>query len=314
MGRMSGTNSWVPWGLLYVRNPSRANLRLTMYTLNIADKGFLSREDAEAYVAGKKTSVTTEGEEKFYAIARGRQPGIYTDWDEAAVAIKGWKAPKYKKFGTREEAVDFIRTFGNEEAMEWLVNEGAEPAAKKAKKTKVSNEPDPEIVEDDPDTVRIYTDGSSLANGRVGAKAGVGVFFGDNDPRNVSERLQGEPQTNQRAELTAIVRALELTRHDEKIRIFSDSKYSIDCSTSWYKAWEKNNWKKQNGELVLNQDIIKQIRALINERDAAGFKTLFQWVKGHSTNVGNAAADRLAVAGSNKSDVTVRRQRSSRAA
>lgn len=118
--------------------------------------------------------------------------------------------------------------------------------------------------------------------------------------RNVSERLEGEVQTNQRAELTAIVRALELTQEDEKVRVFSDSKYSIDCSTSWYKAWEKNDWKKQNGEPVLNQDLIKRIRALIKERDDAGFQTLFQWVKGHSTNAGNSAADRLAVAGARK--------------
>ena len=51
------------------------------------------------------------------------------------------------------------------------------------------------------DTMIIYTDGSSLGNGKVGSQAGLGVFFGVNDPRNVSERLGGEPQTNQRAEL-----------------------------------------------------------------------------------------------------------------
>jgi ribonuclease HI len=118
--------------------------------------------------------------------------------------------------------------------------------------------------------------------------------------RNVSERLEGDIQTNQRAELTAVVRALELAKDDEKIRIFSDSKYSIECATSWYKAWMRNDWKKPNGDAVLNQDLIKEIRALIEERDEAGFKTFFQWVKGHSSNAGNIAADRLAVAGAKK--------------
>ncbi|KAI0454416.1 ribonuclease H-like domain-containing protein [Xylaria acuta] len=115
--------------------------------------------------------------------------------------------------------------------------------------------------------------------------------------RNVSERLEGETQTNQRAELTAVVRALELSKDNPTIRIFTDSKYTIDCSINWYKAWERNSWRKPNGDDVLNQDLVKQIRALIDERENAGFKTLFQWVKGHSSNAGNIAADRLAVAG-----------------
>ncbi|KAJ2984867.1 hypothetical protein NUW58_g5834 [Xylaria curta] len=59
-------------------------------------KSFTSREDAEAYVAGRKTSAAADTEDKFYAVA-------------------GWKAPKYKKFGTRGEAIEFIRAHGNEE-------------------------------------------------------------------------------------------------------------------------------------------------------------------------------------------------------
>lgn len=50
------------------------------------------------------------------------------------------------------------------------------------------------------DTLVIYTDGSARGNGKLGSQAGLGVFFGVNDPRNLSERLQGE-QTNQRAEI-----------------------------------------------------------------------------------------------------------------
>jgi ribonuclease HI len=148
-----------------------------------SDKSFTSRADAEAFVAGRKTSATADGEDKFYAIAVGRVPGIYTDWDEASLAITGSKAPKYKKFGTRDEAVEFIRTHGNEEAQKWLVNFGAEPPKKKTKKSKTSSEPDSATVEDEADVVRIFTDGSSLANGRAGATAGVGVFFGEGDER-----------------------------------------------------------------------------------------------------------------------------------
>ncbi|OJJ89423.1 RNA-DNA hybrid ribonuclease [Aspergillus glaucus CBS 516.65] len=61
-----------------------------------------------------------------------------------------------------------------------------------------------------PGMLRIYTDGSSLANGRAVASAGVGVYFGPGDSRNVSEPLKGNRQTNQRAELTAILRTASI--------------------------------------------------------------------------------------------------------
>lgn len=116
-------------------------------------------------------------------MAVGRQPGVYTDWDEASLAITGWKAPKYKKFGTRDEAIEFIRAHGNEDAHKWLLNDSVEPPNKKAKKAKTPGEPGGDIVEDEPGVIQIFTDGSSLSNGRAGATAGVGVFFGENDQR-----------------------------------------------------------------------------------------------------------------------------------
>jgi ribonuclease HI len=148
----------------------------------LLDKSFTSRDDAEAFVAGRKTSSTAEGGDKFYAVAVGREPGVYTDWDEASVAIKGWKAPRYKRFGTREEALEFIRAHGNGDAQKWLLNEGFDPPTKKAK-TKTSSDAGGDIVKDEPGVVRIFTDGSSLSNGRAGATAGVGVFFGEDDER-----------------------------------------------------------------------------------------------------------------------------------
>ncbi|KAF3070501.1 Ribonuclease H [Daldinia childiae] len=257
-------------------------------------KSFLSKEDAEAYVAGKKTSAAAPGEERFYAVAVGREPGVYTDWDTASLAIKGWKGPKYKRFDTREGAIEYIRTHGNEAAQEALLkDEGGEPSSKKRKKSAGS---DANKLEDEKDVLRVYTDGSSLANGRVGAAAGVGVFFGHGDERNISERLQGEIQTNQRAELTAILRALETVPVEQKIRIFSDSKYSISCATEWYVNWQKNGWRTKDGP-VKNKDLVEAIRAKIDERTEAGTKTFFQWVKGHAADAGNVAADELAVNG-----------------
>src|SRR4051794_17307911 len=58
--------------------------------------------------------------------------------------------------------------------------------------------------------------------------------------RNISERLEGEVQTNQRAELTAILRALESINDAQPAEVRTDSKYSIQCVTEWYVNWLRN--------------------------------------------------------------------------
>ena len=115
--------------------------------------------------------------------------------------------------------------------------------------------------------------------------------------RNIGEPLEGTPQTNQRAELAAILRALEVAPLDQKVMIITDSYYSIDCLTKWKNGWIRNGWKTAKGAPVLNQDLIKGVLAKIEERKKTGSKTEFEWVKGHSQSQGNIAADELAVRG-----------------
>lgn len=271
-------------------------------------KSFLSLEEAQAFVAGKKvkSSSSTAEPPKFYAVAKGAFTGIFTDWDQASKAIKGQKGPKYKKFATREEAVQFIKEWGDAEAVAAL-GEKVSDSESDDDSEEVDEDGERLEVEEKPAAKKkgkaaldIYTDGSSLKNGRAGATAGVGVFFGIGDPRNISERLHGEVQTNQRAELTAILRALQVVDAHEAVQIITDSQYSINCATVWASSWEKNDWKTSQGENVKNQDLVKAIRQRVRERERASGKTTFKWVKGHSTDVGNQAADQLAVAGARK--------------
>ena len=176
-----------------------------------------------------------------------------------------------------------------------------------------------------PGMLRIYTDGSSLKNGRTAAAAGVGVYFGPQDSRcvfiflgcihhqvqliftdidftsrNVSEPLKGSRQTNQRAELTAILRALDIAPRHRDVTIFTDSRYAIDCVTSWFIKWRQNDWMTANNKPVENKDLIESILVKIEERDQLKMKTLFEWLKGHNQDPGNEAADRLAVDGARK--------------
>lgn len=118
--------------------------------------------------------------------------------------------------------------------------------------------------------------------------------------RNVSEALKGTKQTNQRAELTAILRALDIAPIHRDVTIYTDSKYSIDCVTNWYKNWERNGWVNAKGKPVENKDLVMDIREKIEERDLLKKGTYFVWVKGHASDAGNIAADRLAVEGATR--------------
>jgi ribonuclease HI len=126
--------------------------------------------------------------------------------------------------------------------------------------------------------------------------------------RNVSAPLQGTPQTNQRAELTAALLALQLAPVSQPINILTDSNYTINCATTWCISWEKNNWTTSQGKPVMNKDLVVQIRAKLKEREANGASTEFTWIKGHANEAGNVAADELAVRGARRAQAELRAQ------
>jgi ribonuclease HI len=147
-------------------------------------KSFLSREDASAFAAGRDPpSMAKAKPDRFYGVAVGRKPGVYTEWAKAQEAIVGWKGPKYKKFETREAAEAFVRTYGAATSTLILSEADGEQQALEppSKKQKQAEKPPPPRG----NVLVVYTDGSSLGNGRSGASAGVGVYFGPNDPRCV---------------------------------------------------------------------------------------------------------------------------------
>jgi ribonuclease HI len=81
---------------------------------------------------------------------------------------------------------------------------------------------------------------------------------------STSQRIPDkDPQTNQRAELCAIQKAVEiLDTHgyfDEDIVLYTDSDYSINCLTKWISGWTARGWKTAEGKDVLHQDVIKDI-------------------------------------------------------
>jgi ribonuclease HI len=149
----------------------------------------------------------------------------------------------------------------------------------------------------------VYTDGACSANKRASAhsSAGVGVYFGAAHPLNYSAPLRAPPHTNQRAELEAILVALERIDADPRLRsapitLWSDSQYSIDCLTKWCSAWERNGWVTSGyrgaAKPVLNQDLIRPSLALLRR-----LRVELRKVPGHAGIEGNECADALARAG-----------------
>lgn len=160
------------------------------------------------------------------------------------------------------------------------------------------------------DTARInvFTDGSCLKNGCKNSKGGIGVFFDINSEYNLSEKLDCAKITNQVAELTAISRALDQLinmKNKKMVYLYTDSLYSINIFTDWFKKWEQNNWKKVDGKAILNLDLIKDINDKLKKQII-----IFKHVRSHKAEpskndpnyniwFGNNQADLLATSSSN---------------
>nr|XP_001810667.2 PREDICTED: ribonuclease H1 [Tribolium castaneum] len=141
------------------------------------------------------------------------------------------------------------------------------------------------------DYVTVYTDGACENNGREGAKAGIGVWFGDNHPLNVSKPVKGKA-TNNAAEIQACICAVQIARDNgiKKLQIITDSQFTINAMTKWIKSWKKNNWKLSSSKNpVKNKTDFQELDKLCE-----GLDVQWQHVAGHSGIKGNECADMLA--------------------
>jgi ribonuclease HI len=137
----------------------------------------------------------------------------------------------------------------------------------------------------------VFTDGSVLNNGKKNARGGIGVFFKKEDTRNCSEPFFLQPITNNRAELYAVIRAVQnyaqnsywnpatqgfsKTRkfYDKRINkvvstnsiltVYTDSEFVINVIQKWIYKWKINHWKTVEGKPIKNQDLIICLYELI---------------------------------------------------
>lgn len=143
-------------------------------------------------------------------------------------------------------------------------------------------------------SIDIYTDGACINNGKKNAKAGIGIYISEN--QKISERITGH-QTNQRAELFAILKTLQIIKIEDynSINIYTDSQYSINCITKWIYGWLKNNWLDSKKKSVKNKDIIEKIYNIKKKHNNISFHHVYSHTnKNDIHSIGNSQADKLA--------------------
>ena len=134
-------------------------------------------------------------------------------------------------------------------------------------------------------TVEIYTDGACRGNPGPG---GWGVVLIADQHRETMHG--GAPDTtNNRMELTAAIEALNALNGPREVTLYTDSKYVMDGIQRWLPAWKKRGWKTANKKPVKNQDLWLQLDEAVERHEIH-----WQWVRGHTGNLGNEAADALA--------------------
>jgi len=218
----------------------------------------------------------------FYAVANGHSNGVFTNWTDCKHSVQGFSGAVFKKFDTKIDAEAFIASKSLDENVS-LTEVSVQ-----------SNESHPDYY--------VYTDGACSKNGMHGAAAGIGVYFGEGDARNISKRLPGK-QTNNVAELTAIISVFPFIESDirsgKRVTIVTDSEYSIKCASSYGERCSKKGWVDD----IPNKELVRQIYTLYSREP----NIRFIHVKAHTGlsdihSVGNHHADRLATTALNSPD------------
>lgn len=141
----------------------------------------------------------------------------------------------------------------------------------------------------------VYTDGACSNNGHADAIAGIGIYFGPQDSRNVSQRIDGK-QTNNTAELGAILHLYTIIEEDilagKQIGIVTDSIYAIRCATTYGKKCSDVGWKKD----IPNKEMVKKVYELYSGTNVVFIHVMSHTSKKDVHSLGNKEADKLATA------------------
>ena len=144
--------------------------------------------------------------------------------------------------------------------------------------------------------IKVFTDGACSNNGKVTAKAGLGVYFSEDDPRNTSKRIMGK-QSNNTAELSAVIEVFSILKDEiqsnQEIMIYSDSTYTIRWCGDYGRKCERNNWL--TNKPIPNLELGKELYLLCKGNP----NVKLEHIRAHTglsdeLSLGNEGADRMA--------------------
>jgi ribonuclease HI len=133
--------------------------------------------------------------------------------------------------------------------------------------------------------IRIYTDGGCDVN--PGGTGGWAFRILDGD-RAVERSGRVEGTTNNRMELTAAIRALEMLKVPSELELFTDSQYLARGMSEWIHGWIRRNWALKDGSPVKNDDLWKRLFELAKRHQVS-----WTWVRGHRDDTNNVRVDHL---------------------
>lgn len=219
---------------------------------------------------------------KYYAVARGKQVGVWQDWKFVKTLIQGFEKPRYKGFATQQEALEFIERESGP-----IDHQQYEPDFHSLVSVQRRASEENKII--------VYTDGS-CANKQGGY--GIVIVYPNGQVEELHGKVPCTTCTNNIAELWAVVTALDaLDEQQLPIDIYTDSKYVIGCLVTWTQGWIQNGWKTTQGRAPLNSGYIQRCLQLTE-----GKKVTYTYVPGHKGNELNERVDQLSNAGRMSND------------
>lgn len=204
-----------------------------------------------------------------------------------------------------ETSCAFISLASNQKPLSVKRTKSVSSSIKIVKQVPTSSSDTPSIasVMQQPNFINVFTDGSCIQSTKKNAgsrPAGYACVFPEYPKLNFAAKLEGKEKTNNRAEFTACIVALQIAENDidpkyeRPIKVYTDSELLINSLTKWLPGWKAKNWKKADGSPVKNVDLLKELDDLMKKR-----KVTFKHVRAHTgkkdwESINNDLADRMA--------------------
>jgi ribonuclease HI len=153
------------------------------------------------------------------------------------------------------------------------------------RRRRAAGAPGARMSSDEGAVVEVFTDGACKGNPGPGGW-GAWLHWAGRE----KELFGGEPRTtNNRMELTAVIRALQALKRPSRVRLHTDSQYVKNGITVWIRDWRRRGWRTADRKPVKNEDLWRELDELASRHEVK-----WVWVRGHSGHQGNERADALA--------------------